>query len=181
MIDHPEQVARLAERAIADFETIYDHFDAILKSHGQLSVSWMGIPAFGRMHIPSCDFSNLISPAMFKEYGLPILQREVKTMTHNVFHVDGKRVARHLDTILSVPEVHAIQWVQGVGDDQPIMQWVPFIKPLQDRNMPVIVDLKKEELDDFMAAMRPNKLFLWIATDGEEEELAIIRRLERWK
>ena len=180
MIDHPEQVARLAERAVADFETIYNHFDALLKAHGQLSVSWMGIPSFGRMHIPSCDFSNLISPAMFKEYGLPILQREVKTMTHNVFHVDGKRVARHLETILSVPEVHAIQWVQGVGDDQPIMQWVPFIKRLQKRGLPVIVDLKKKELDDFMAVMRPDKLFLWIATDGEEEELTIIERLEHW-
>ena len=181
MIDHPEQVARLAELAIADFETIYYHFDALLKALGQLSVSWMGIPSFGRMHIPSCDFSNLISPAMFEEYGLPILQREVKTMTHNVFHVDGKRVARHLETILSVPEVHAIQWVQGVGDDQPIMQWLPFIKRMQDRGVPVIVDLKKEELDAFMAATRPEKLFLWIATDDEDEELAIIQRLENWR
>ncbi len=84
----------------------------------------MGIPSYGRMHIPSCDFANLISPAMVRQFGLPILQRKVRTMTHNVFHVDDKRIARHLDTILSVPEVHAIQWVQGVGDDQPIMQCV---------------------------------------------------------
>jgi hypothetical protein len=181
MIDHPEQVARLAELAIGDFEAIYDHFDALLKAAGQLSVSWMGIPSFGRMHIPSCDFSNLISPAMFREYGLPILQREVRTMTHNIFHVDGKRVARHLDAILSVPEVHAIQWVQGVGDDQPIMQWVPFITRVQARGVPLIVDLDKVELDEFMAAVPATGIFLWIATDGQEEEIAIIRRLERWK
>ncbi|MCB0231727.1 MAG: hypothetical protein KDH90_21830, partial [Anaerolineae bacterium] len=62
MIDSPQQVHRLAELSIADFETIYDHYDALLKAHGQPSVSWMGIPSFGRMHIPSCDFSNLISP-----------------------------------------------------------------------------------------------------------------------
>ena len=181
MIDHPEQVGHLAERSIDDFEAIYDHFDAQLKAAGQLSVSWMGIPSFGRMHIPSCDFSNLISPAMFREFGLPILQREVKTMTHNVFHVDGKRVARHLDAILDVPEVHAIQWVQGVGDDQPIMQWVPLIKSVQARGVPVIVDLNKVELDEFMAAVSPIGIFLWIAADGEDEELGIIRRLERWK
>jgi hypothetical protein len=181
MIDSPQQVARLAELAIADFESIYDHFDALLKTAGQLSVSWMGIPSYGRMHIPSCDFANLISPAMFRQFGLPILQREVRTMTHNVFHVDGKRVARHLDAILSVPEVHAIQWVQGVGDDQPIMQWTPLIQRLQARGVPVIVDLSKSELDDFMAAMRPQGLFLWIAADSEDQELAIIRRLERWR
>jgi hypothetical protein len=180
MVDSPQQVARLAELAIADFETIYDHFDNLLKAAGQLSVSWMGIPSYGRMHIPSCDFANLISPAMFRKFGLPILQREVRTMTHNVFHVDGKRVARHLDAILSVPEVHAIQWVQGVGDDQPIMQWTPLIQDLQARNLPVIVDLSQAELDDFVAAMQPEGLFLWIAANGEEEQLAIIRRLEQW-
>jgi hypothetical protein len=180
MVDSPEQVKELTERAIADFETVYDHFDAMLKAHGQPSSSWMGIPSFGRMHIPSCDFAALISPSHFAKYALPILEQEVQRMTHNIFHLDGKGVARHLDKILSVPEVHAIQWVQGVGDDQPIMQWVPLLKELQIRGMPVIVDQSRCELDQFMAAMDPQGLFLWIATESEEEELAVLRKVERW-
>ena len=181
MIEAPDQVEHLAELAIADFEKIYDHFDEMLKAAGQLSVSWMGIPSFGRMHIPSCDFSTLISPRFFQRFGLPILKREVQTMTHNVFHVDGRGVAKHLDTILSVPEVHAIQWVQGVGDDYPIMQWVPFIKDLQARNIPVIVDLSKEDLNDFISVMDPKGLFLWVATENEQEEVEILKRIEKWK
>jgi hypothetical protein len=181
MIEAPDQVEHLAELAIADFEKIYDHFDGLLKAADQPSVSWMGIPSFGRMHIPSCDFSTLISPRFFQRFGLPILQREVKTMTHNVFHVDGRGVAKHLDTILSVPEVQAIQWVQGVGDDYPILQWVPFIKDLQARNIPVIVDLSKDDLDEFMEVMDPKGLFLWVATDNEEEEIGILKRVEKWK
>lgn len=180
MIDDPEKVKELAELAIADFETIYDHFDNLLKAHGQLSVSWMGIPSFGRMHIPSCDFSTMISPGFFNEFGLPILKREVQTMTHNIFHIDGKGVARHLEAILSVPEVHALQWVQGVGDDLPIMQWTPFLKELQARNIPVIVDLNKNELAAFMAEMRPKGLFLWIATENEMEEIEILKRMDKW-
>lgn len=181
MIEAPEQVERLAELAIADFEMIYDHFDGILKSAGQPSVSWMGIPSFGRMHIPSCDFSTLISPRFFQRFGLPILKREVATMTHNVFHVDGRGVARHLDTILSVPEVHAVQWVQGVGDDYPILQWVPFIKELQARRVPVIVDLSKEDLRAFISVMDPRGLFLWVATQNEAEEIEILQLIEKWK
>jgi hypothetical protein len=180
MVDHPEQVKRLAELAIADFESVYGHFDRILKAAEQLSVSWMGIPSYGRMHIPSCDFSTMISPAFFKEFGLSILQREVKTMSHNIFHVDGKGVARHLDTILSVPEVHAVQWVQGMGDDYPIMQWAPFIKDLQAKGVPVIVDLSPSELDEFIESMDPHGLFLWVATVNEEEELDILERIKRW-
>jgi hypothetical protein len=180
MIDCPEKVHELADLAIADFESIYDYFDDLLKDHGQLSVSWMGIPSFGRMHIPSCDFSALISPAFFKEFGLPILRHEVQTMTHNIFHVDGKGVARHLEAILSVPEVHALQWVQGVGDNLPIMQWTPFLKELQTQGIPLIIDLNKHELDTFTAEMRPTGLFLWIATENEEEEIEILRRLNKW-
>ncbi len=180
MIDSPEKVRELADLAIADFERVYNHFDRMLKDHNQLSVSWMGVPSFERMHIPSCDFSTMISPAFFDEFGLPILQNEVRTMTHNVFHVDGKGVARHLDAILSVPQVHALQWVQGVGDDLPIMQWVSFLKDLQAKDVPVIVDLNKKELDGFMAEMKPEGLFLWIATDNEEEESEILKRLSKW-
>jgi hypothetical protein len=180
MVDSPEQAETLIDLAISDFEWVYDHFDAMLKAHKQPSSTWMGIPSFGRMHIPSCDFAALISPRFFKQYGLPVLKREVTTMTHNIFHLDGRGVARHLDTILSVPEVHAIQWVQGVGDDLPIMQWVPLIKEIQARDMPLIVDLNKGELDDFLEAMDPKGLFLWVATESEEEELALLRRVERW-
>jgi hypothetical protein len=181
MIEMPEQVEHLAELAIADFEIIYNHFDRMLKEAGQLSVSWMGIPSFGRMHIPSCDFSTLISPRFFQRFGLPILNREVETTTHNVFHVDGRGVAKHLDTILGVPKVHAIQWVQGVGSDYPIMQWVPFIKDLQAKQVPVIVDLSKEDLNDFLSIMDPRGLFLWVATEKEEEEIEILKRIEKWK
>jgi hypothetical protein len=180
LMDAPEMVHQLAELAVQDFGRIYDHFDAILKSNQQLSVSWMGIPSFGRMHIPSCDVSTLISKDHYIEFGLPLLEREVRGMDHNIFHMDGKGVARHLDAILSVPEVHAIQWVQGVGDDQPIMQWLPFIKQLQARKVPTIVDLHKSELEGFLDAMEPEGLYLWVAAENEQEELGILKRLEKW-
>jgi hypothetical protein len=180
LYDAPDQVQRLADLAISDFEFIYNHFDAKLKGAGQLSISWMGIPSPGRMHIPSCDFSALISERFFEELGLPILQRETKTMTHNIFHVDGFGVAKHLDAILSVPELHALQWVQGVGDNYPIMQWLPLIKDMQARGLPVIVDLSLDDLNDFIAAMDPKGLFLWVAVEDEQEELDILNRLKKW-
>lgn len=179
MLEDPDNVQILIEISIADFTTIYDHFDSMLKAERQLSVSWMGIPSFARMHIPSCDFSSLISPQLFEQFCLPVLQREVVTMTHNIFHVDGRGVAKNIDQILDVPGVHAIQWVQGVGDDQPIMQWVPFIKKVQAR-APIIVDLNKHELEPFMEAVSPEGIFLWVATENEEEELDILKRVQKW-
>ena len=167
------------ELAKEHFQAVFDHFDAMLKSRRQPSVTWMGIPSFGKMHIPSCDFAAMISTRYFDEYCLPVLVEEVKPMTHNVFHLDGKGVARHLDRILEVPEINAIQWVQGMGNDMPIMQWVPLIKKIQAAGKSVIVDLQLDELDDFTAAVDPRGLFLCIAAD-ETIQPDIMRRVEKW-
>lgn len=177
--DAPERVHEMLDLANKNFLPVFDHYDARLKAQGQLSVTWMNVPSRGKMHIPSCDFSSMISPKAFCEFYLPSLQAEVRHATHNVFHVDGKGVLRHIDRILSVTEVHAIQWVQGVGDDLPILQWLPVIKKIQAAGKGVMVDLQLCELEPFIAAIEPDGLFLCIAAEDRDQP-DIIKRLERW-
>jgi len=179
LMTEPELVTELITLANEHFQEIFDHFDARLKAAGQLSVTWMQIPSPGKMHIPSCDFSALISPAHFEKFLLPTIQREVRGMTHNVFHLDGKGVARNLDRLLEIPEIQAIQWVQGLGTDLPIMQWVPLIRKIRAAGKAVVVDLQPSELESFISAMPPEGIFLCIAA-REEIQPAIIRRVEQW-
>ncbi len=89
LVDCPDKVHELVRLANENFLAVYDHYDAVLKSHGQPSVTWMGIPAVGKMHIPSCDFTALTSTAHFCEFYLPSLLAEVEHTSHNVFHLDG--------------------------------------------------------------------------------------------
>jgi hypothetical protein len=182
LIEDTGNAQKLFDLAAEHFQEVYDEYDNILKAHGMPSCTWMNIPVpNGRMHIPSADFSFMISPDDYEKYGLPILKEEVKTMTHNVFHVDGKGVANHIDAILSVPEVRCIQWVQGMADDYPIMQHLDFIRYVQSHNRGIIVDLSKDDLDIYMEKMSPKNTFLWVATESEEEENAIMKKLLRWK
>ena len=180
LVLEPDRVTQLLALATSRFQEVYDYFDAMLKANNQLSATWMGIPSYGKMHIPSCDFAALISPAMFGKFGLRLLREEVKPMTHNVFHLDGRGVLNHIDMILSVPEIQAIQWVQGLGDDLPIMQWTPLLKRIQAAGKSVLVDLQLDELEDFIAAMKPEGVFLCLAAD-EDAHPEIIRRVEKWQ
>ena len=181
LYDDPEFARGLLDLAARDFGAIYDRFDGVLKAAGQPSVTWMGIPTPGKMHIPSCDFSSMLGAEHFEEFVYPELERECRMMSHNVFHVDGKGVARHLDRILELPGLQGIQWVQGVGDDEPIMQWVPLIREIQSRGKGVVVDLKPFELGPFMGEIRPRGIYLCVGTGSEEEEQAIIKMLESWR
>jgi hypothetical protein len=180
LLIEPEKVKQLIDISSRDFHMVFDHFDTILKKHGQPSVTWMGIPSFEKMHIPSCDLGTLISPEQFEEFVLPVLKNEVKPMSHNIFHLDGIGVARHLDMILAIPEINAIQWVQGMGNDLAIMQWVPLIKKILATGKSVVVDLKVDELDSFMKEVKPNGIFLCIAADPEIQP-GIVKKVEKWK
>ena len=100
-------------------------------------------------------------------------------MTHNIFHLDGKGMLRHLDRILEIPEIQAVQWVHGVGDDAPILQWLPVIKKIQTAGKGVVVDLQLGELEPFIANMAPQGLYLCIAAP-ESIQPDILKRLERW-
>ncbi|MGC8641129.1 MAG: hypothetical protein ACP5XB_14785 [Isosphaeraceae bacterium] len=178
-VDAPERVHELVRFAEAHFLEVFDHYDALLKARGQPSVTWMGIPSFGRLHIPSCDFAALVSPRVIEEFYLPTLHKEVRAMSHNIYHLDGKGTLRHLDRILEVPEIQAIQWVQGMGKDMPILQWMPLLRRIQAAGKSVVVDLSLDELEEFIDGMQPGGLFLCIAAEPELQP-DIMKRIEIW-
>ena len=181
LADDPEFIRQITEKCFEPFLPVMDAFHEKLKAHQQLSVTWMQIPSYESMHIPSCDLGSMISREMFDEFSLPFIQREVKHFRHNVFHVDGKGVARHLESLLAIPEIQAIQWVQGVGVDRPILQWVPMIQHIQARGKSVVVDLHLSELEDFMQAVRPEGILLCMDESDPETQQAVLNRLLQWK
>jgi hypothetical protein len=179
IFDCPENIHKLLRLANEHFLPVFDHYDAVLKAHGQPSVNWMNIPSTGKMHVSSCDFTSNVSTENFTEFYLPSLLAEVKAMTHNIFHLDGKGMLRHLDRILEVPEIQAIQWVQGVGNDLPIMQWLPVIKRIRAAGKSVVLDLQLAELEPFIAEMKPEGLYLCLAA-SETDQPDILKRLDKW-
>ncbi len=179
MMTEPELLQPLVELSIRDFHGIFDYFDSLLKTAGQPSVTWMNIPCCGKMHIPSCDFSTMISPGHFEQFGFPPICHELRGMDRAVFHLDGKGVARHLDLILTHPGIQAIQWVQGLGLDWPILQWVPLLKRVLAAGKSVLVDVPIEELDAFMSQMPREGVFLCLGVE-EGQESETLRRVERW-
>ena len=180
MLMNPELVKDVVDVAWRDFGAVFRHYHDKLFAHGQLSASWMAIPFDGPMHIPSCDFSTLISPRMFAEFCLEYIQKEVKLAQYNIFHVDGPGVMKHLDALMEIPEIRAFQLVQGVAADEPILQWVPLIKRVQAAGKSLVISLKLEELEAFMGAISPKGLYLTLAADNELQP-DILKKLLKWK
>ncbi len=179
LVIHPEPLKRLIDRAFAGYPEVYHHFDTILKAHGQPSVTWMNLPSFDTFNVLACDFATNISTEHFDEFCLPVIRREAEMFRHNVFHIDGPGVARHLESILTLPNLVAMQWVQGYGRDAPIMQWVPLIERIQAAGKSVIVDLTLDEIEPFMAAVDPTGIMLWVPAEPGDQP-RVLETVKKW-
>lgn len=61
------------------------------------------------------DFSAMISADMYDDFYMPILEQECRYIPRTIYHLDGPDAVRHLDSILTVPELDGVQWINGAG------------------------------------------------------------------
>ena len=179
LLTSPDQVKKLIDLAFSEYGDVYSHFDRILKAHGQLSVTWMALPCEGTANVLASDFATNISSEHFDEFCMPIMHRGGRLFTHNVFHMDGPGVAKNIESILTLPNMVAVQWAQGYGKDKPIMQWVPLIQRIQQAGKSVIVDLELDELDEFTKEVDPAGILLWVPTEPKDQ-VDVLARVAKW-
>jgi len=179
IILRPEPIRHLIDLVFEEFPHVYYHFDRILKEHCQFSVTWMYLPSFETFNVLACDFAANVSPVHFEEFCMPIIRKQAKLFKHNVFHLDGPGVARHIDAILTLPNLQALNWVQGYGINEPIMQWHPLIKKIQEAGKSVIVELKMFELDEFIKKVDPTGIMLLIPVEPSEQK-DVLEQVSQW-
>jgi 5-methyltetrahydrofolate--homocysteine methyltransferase len=131
MIDHPEEVERLAQAITTLWLGYYDALDAIIRPAGRGTSSWAPIWSPGKTYMLQSDFSYMISPAMFERFVLPDLTACCEHLDHGFYHLDGKGQIPHLDMLLSIERLRGIQWIPGDGQPPP-HEWLPLLKRIRD-------------------------------------------------
>jgi hypothetical protein len=180
MIEHPAEVKALVERVTDDFLEVYDLYYDKLTAAGMPSTTWLNATCRGRYHVPSNDFSCMISNEMFEEIFLPGIIRECQHMDRNIYHLDGPQALRYLDTLLALPEIHAIQWVPGAGQDH-WARWVKVYQRIQAAGKAFCLYPPVEELDEVFDALRPEGAWL-IVSGVEDAKMAaeVVKKVSKW-
>lgn len=181
LVDAPEQVHALIQHIWPCFFEFYDLQRTILLAAGQTyTSSWLPMyVADGRYYIPSCDFSIMVSGAMFEEFFLPELLAEIEWLDRSIYHLDGPGALRHLDILLAIDKLDAIQYVYGDGNG-PATRWLPVFRRIQDAGKGIHVVLTPPEIDRFMAELRPEGVMLQTTAATVEEADAILAKLATW-
>ncbi|MBR3504536.1 MAG: hypothetical protein IKO07_09915 [Clostridia bacterium] len=115
MLDEPAEVKRLCEEAHAVWQQAYWAFMEILSENNPAFADWAGLLSEKPYYTQQCDFSYMISPDMFDEFVDPYLRQTSDTLGHSLYHLDGKGALVHLDKILAIDRIEAVQWQPGDG------------------------------------------------------------------
>ena len=91
------------------FSTIY----STIVAGGAGLIHWIGLWSDVPYMVNECDFNFMIGPKEFDALFLPDIARQSATVGRAVFHLDGPGATRHIDSLLSLPSMTAIQFVAG--------------------------------------------------------------------
>lgn len=180
MLEHPREVKSLLRHVTAEFFRAYDSFYEKLRRAGQAITSWPGIVSTKKWYVPSNDFSCMVSKEMFDDFFLPGIVEECRSLEASIYHLDGPRALRHLDSLLQIEELNAIQWVFGAGNGRT-KDWIHIYRRCQEAGKGIQVFPDASELDVLIENLRPEGVWMHVnGVQSAEHAAAILRQCERW-
>ena len=172
MADHPDKVKKLRDEFIPVWVEYYLYLSQKLMNGQGCVSSWMPVWSDVPYYPIQCDMSAMISPEMFREFVLPDLAYRSGVMGRTVYHLDGPDEIRHLDMILSLPRLNAVQWVAGAGN--PISCdpcWYEMFRQIQAAGKGIILNewVPHENLENLLRNVDQRGLYLITSARDEQE------------
>ncbi len=115
LLDRPEWVHRCLHHITQVYFRHYDMLYDLIRDEVGGSVFWCWAP--GRLVKLQCDVSFNISPRMFRDFMVPVLQEMTERTSYSLYHWDGPGALCHQDALLSLPHLDMLQWTPGAGEE----------------------------------------------------------------
>jgi hypothetical protein len=180
LIERPEVIKNKLEQIKDIFIEIYEtlYIAGNMKKWG--TGGWIPFYCEGKFAVIQCDFICMIGPEMFRKFALPYIEYEANYLDHSIFHLDGPGALKHLDDILSIKKLNAIQWVPGAGN-KPHIYWIElFKKIIKAKKSVIIYPQSVEELKIFHKELGPKRVVYQFGIYGGIKNLKEAEELKKW-
>lgn len=180
MIEEPEAVHRALQKIEAAYEAAMRGVYEIVKgvNGGGSSIGWMSTWAPGLHAQMQSDMSVMISNAMFEEFIMPELRAQCDFLDYPLYHLDGAEQIRHLDSLLSLEKLRAIQWTQVAGQ-KPCTDYLPELRRIQAAGKGLLILVAPSQIRPLMENLSSRGLYLVTAVETPEEADAVLKDVAR--
>jgi 5-methyltetrahydrofolate--homocysteine methyltransferase len=172
LLDQPERIDRAMALVRRAFAPVFEAVESAGGMAGRGYTGWLPFYSETRFAVLQCDFACMVSPEHFRRWILPALDEESSYLDHSVYHYDGPDALVHLHDVLSIPGIHAIQWVPGAGNPPPI-QWMDLLLEIQKAGKGLYLAASPEEVKQFHQTLRPEGVLydVFVSSEAEAREL----------
>lgn len=182
LFDCPDEVKKARDRVLDTwFQCVNKLYDITKSCNDGGSLSWLAVWSPGLCHALQCDFGAMISPSMFEEFVMPEIYRQCTQMPYSIFHLDGPGMVGHLDLLLEIQELNAIQWQPGDGAPEPF-EWPDLLKKIQKKGKSIHTWVRKhEDVYKLLEFLSPKGLYIDVYESFKSREEAddFIKEVEK--
>jgi hypothetical protein len=168
LVDAPDEVVRVLGEISEAHAQALTALGTLLDYEHRGSINRHGMYSKGVINCLQCDFSCMISPAMFQELLLPVLETDMGLYDAVEYHLDGPGAIRHLEALCSLERLGVVQWVAGAADQH--RDWSDLYRRIDALGKGLILGGPRESLDRWASELSARRLF-WNLSGGDRAEV----------
>lgn len=185
LVDRPEWVLEQVWRVNELWYEAFDAFFAVTHDGQGGNAFCFGIWGPGKTAKVQCDAAAMISPAMFREFVVPALSAQCDWLDFAMFHLDGEDAVRHVDALLEIPGLEAIEWTPrrlSVGDSggHP-RHWDLYRRILAGGKSVQAVGVRYDEVLPLLDAFGGHGLFIQTGAPSPDAAEALLERVAAYR
>ena len=177
LVDCPDGVERAMQQVRALYAPVYEAVYAA----GDMrrgATSWLPSYCEQRYAVVECDVICLLGPRHARRFVLPAIAEEAAYLEHCIYHLDGPDALIHLDDILAIPDIDAIQWVPGDGQPRSV-EWLALLQKIQAAGKGLWLDWTIDEIHQHYRDLRPEGLCFYVTPGSPQEADELLEWLKR--
>ena len=130
-----------------------------------------------------CDAAAMISPAMFRRFVVPGLTEQCEWLDYSMYHLDGTQAMCHLDALLEIEALDAIEWtpqsgIEGGGDPR----WYAMYRHILAAGKSVqVLGVKQDEVRPLLDAVGNKGVYIMAEMRGQTDADALLELIEPYR
>ncbi|MAE63980.1 MAG: hypothetical protein CMJ18_06870 [Phycisphaeraceae bacterium] len=177
-LEQPERIRAALDDAYEAWRRAIARCYEIVLSHGAGLVHWLMVWSDRPYILPTCDVNFMLGPEAFRDIFLPDLARQAQTVERTLYHLDGPGAARHIDALLEVPAITAIQFTPGAGTPSAL-EWTGMFRRIQAAGRPLVIVCPVDEVLPICERLEPQGLALIVDPAAPERTEEVFDDLHR--
>ena len=179
----PELLERQLQQINDIYFRVFDELYDIIREGDEMAFCYFSSWAPGKMTKLQSDISTMISVDDYRRFVQPFIREQCQKIPYTLYHLDGVGAMHHLDALLEIDELDAIQWTPGVGEPQGgSPKWYDLYRRILNAGKSVMACwVKLDELRPLLEAIGTDGVHIEMDFHNEQEVEEAMEIVEKIK